>query len=119
MSTAPGPGIREPEQLRGLLRDGRVSTEELVQQLLINLSEDPARGGLARTPERVARSLAELTRGRQQTVADVVGHGVFEEDCSEMVIVKDIEFYSLCEHHLLPFFGKAHVAYIPMAASSA
>lgn len=90
-----------------------MSTEDLVRQLLVRLGEDPERGGLKRTPERVARSLAELTRGGQQTVAEVVGQGVFDEDCSEMVIVKDIEFYSLCEHHLLPFFGKVHVAYIP------
>jgi GTP cyclohydrolase I len=55
----------------------------------------------------------ELTQGQKQTVEDVVGHGVFEEDCSEMVLVKDIEFYSLCEHHMLPFFGRVHVAYIP------
>ena len=66
-----------------------------------------------RTPERVARSLTELTQGYSQTVAGVVGEGVFEEDCSEMVLVKDIEFYSLCEHHLLPFYGQMHVAYIP------
>jgi GTP cyclohydrolase I len=90
-----------------------VKTEELVRKLLENLGEDTSRGGLQRTPERVARALAELTQGRTQTVAEVVGQGVFEEDCSEMVIVKDIEFYSLCEHHLLPFFGRVHVAYIP------
>ena len=66
-----------------------------------------------RTPERVARAFDELTKGQSETVEQVVGHGVFEEDCSEMVIVKDIEFYSLCEHHLLPFYGRIHVAYIP------
>jgi GTP cyclohydrolase I len=66
-----------------------------------------------RTPERVAHALDELTQGQDQTVEQVVGDGVFEEDCSEMVIVKDIEFYSLCEHHLLPFYGRIHVAYIP------
>jgi GTP cyclohydrolase I len=84
-----------------------------VRELLQRVGEDPGRKGLARTPERVARSLAELTAGYSQTVEAVVGTGVFEEDCSEMVLVKDIEFYSLCEHHLLPFFGRIHVAYIP------
>jgi len=86
---------------------------ELVQQMLGELGEDATRQGLQRTPERVAKSLAELTAGSTQTVADVVGQGVFDEDCSEMVVVKDIEFYSLCEHHMLPFFGRVHVAYIP------
>ncbi len=85
-----------------------------MRDLLIRLGEDPAREGLARTPERVARSLAELTVGYSQTVAEVVGQGVFDsEGISEMVMVKDIEFYSLCEHHLLPFYGRVHVAYIP------
>jgi GTP cyclohydrolase I len=68
---------------------------------------------LQRTPERVEASLAELTSGTHASVADVVGEGVFTEDCSEMVLVKDIEFYSLCEHHLLPFYGRIHVGYIP------
>lgn len=90
-----------------------MSTQDLVRQLLEKIGEDPTREGLVRTPERVARSLAELTQGQHQTVEEVVGEGVFEEDVSEMVVVKDIEFYSLCEHHLLPFFGRVHVAYIP------
>jgi GTP cyclohydrolase I len=90
-----------------------VSVPELVQALLRGLGEDPGREGLRRTPERVTASLAELTAGYSQTVAEVVGSGVFHEDCSEMVMVKDVEFYSLCEHHLLPFFGRVHVAYIP------
>jgi GTP cyclohydrolase I len=90
-----------------------MTTPELVRQLLVNLGEDPDRQGLKRTPERVARAYDELTRGHRETVTEVIGHGIFEEDCSEMVIVKDIEFYSLCEHHLLPFYGKVHVAYIP------
>ncbi len=89
------------------------STEALIRQLLENLGEDPGREGLLRTPERVARSFAELTQGRTQSVQQAVGEGVFHEDCSEMVLVKDIEFYSLCEHHMLPFFGRVHVAYIP------
>ncbi|HJP02623.1 MAG TPA: GTP cyclohydrolase I FolE [Planctomycetota bacterium] len=85
----------------------------LVRSLLEQLGEDPDRPGLSRTPSRVAASFEELTAGMEQNVRDVVGEGVFEEDCSEMVIVKDVEFYSLCEHHLLPFYGKVHVAYIP------
>jgi GTP cyclohydrolase I len=97
----------------GPTRTQALSTEELVRRLLENLGEDPAREGLLRTPERVARSLAELTQGRAQSVDEAVGQGVFHEDCSEMVVVKDIEFYSLCEHHMLPFFGRVHVAYIP------
>jgi GTP cyclohydrolase IA len=87
--------------------------QRLVRGLLENLGEDPEREGLQRTPLRVAKSLAELTAGSQQSVTQVVGQGIFDEDASEMVLVKDIEFYSLCEHHMLPFFGKAHVAYIP------
>ena len=79
----------------------------MIRRLLIELGEDPSREGLARTPERVRRSLTELTAGHDKTVEDVVGQGVFEEDCSEMVLVKDIEFYSLCEHHMLPFYGQA------------
>ena len=87
--------------------------EELIRSLLADLGEDPEREGLVRTPDRVNRSLSDLTSGYDQTVESVVGQGVFHEDCSEMVLVKDIEFYSLCEHHMLPFFGKVHVAYIP------
>jgi GTP cyclohydrolase I len=90
-----------------------LNTRDLIRDLLVNLGENPEREGLLRTPERVESSFAEMTQGQRQTVEEVVGHGVFEEDCSEMVIVKDIEFYSLCEHHLLPFYGRVHVAYIP------
>ena len=90
-----------------------MSTQELVRRLLVNLGEDPQRNGLLRTPQRVEDALREMTQGQKQTVEEVVGEGVFEEDCSEMVLVKDIEFYSLCEHHLLPFYGRVHVAYIP------
>ena len=90
-----------------------MNTSDLITQLLVNVGEDPAREGLVRTPDRVQRSMAELTQGYGQTVEEVVGQGVFEEDCSEMVLVKDIEFYSLCEHHMLPFYGKVHVGYIP------
>ena len=86
---------------------------DLVEELLKSIGEDPNREGLLRTPERVAKSFEELTGGANQKLEDVVGKGVFNEDCSEMVIVKDIEFYSLCEHHMLPFYGRVHVAYIP------
>ncbi len=89
------------------------NTEDLIRNLLLNLGEDPDREGLLRTPGRVARAYEELTQGMRTSVAEVVGEGVFHEDCSEMVLVKDIEFYSLCEHHLLPFYGRVHVAYIP------
>jgi len=87
--------------------------EPLIHELLTTLGEDPEREGLVRTPDRVARSYKELTAGYDQTVEEVVGEGVFTEDCSEMVVVRDIEFYSMCEHHMLPFYGRMHVAYIP------
>jgi GTP cyclohydrolase IA len=87
--------------------------EALVRQQLELLGEDPARDGLARTPERVAKSLHWLTRGYAMNVESVVGDAVFEEEHESMVMVRDIELYSLCEHHMLPFFGKAHIAYIP------
>lgn len=90
-----------------------MNNNEIVKQLLLNIGEDPQREGLVRTPDRVDRSMKELTQGYAQTVREVVGEGVFNEDCSEMVLVKDIEFYSMCEHHMLPFYGKVHVAYIP------
>lgn len=86
---------------------------KIVEALLESIGEDPTREGLQRTPLRVAKSFEELTQGQEQDLEEVVGHGVFHEDCSEMVIVKDIEFYSLCEHHMLPFYGRVHVAYIP------
>jgi GTP cyclohydrolase I len=84
-----------------------------VLAILRALGEDPERPGLKRTPERVAHALRWLTRGYALSVAEVVGKAVFEEAHEHMVLVRDIEIYSLCEHHLLPFFGRAHVAYIP------
>jgi GTP cyclohydrolase I len=86
---------------------------ELVREQLALLGEDPDREGLLRTPERVANALQFLTRGYGETVEDVIGSAVFEERHDSMVLVRDIEVYSLCEHHMLPFFGKAHIAYIP------
>ena len=87
--------------------------EAIIRQMLVRIGEDPAREGLKRTPLRVAKAMDFLTSGYAMTVQDVVRNAVFEEQCEEMVIVKDIEFYSMCEHHILPFFGKAHVAYLP------
>jgi GTP cyclohydrolase IA len=84
-----------------------------VRGQLALLGEDPEREGLLKTPERVATSMQWLTRGYGLTAADVVGDAVFSEDHSNMVLVRDIEMYSMCEHHMLPFFGKVHLAYIP------
>jgi GTP cyclohydrolase I len=87
--------------------------EATVRSLLAAIDPEPQREGLLRTPERVARALSFLTRGYEQDPRAVVGTALFTEDYSEMILVKDIDFYSLCEHHILPFVGKAHVAYIP------
>ena len=90
-----------------------VPLSDLVRAQLAALGEDPAREGLLKTPERVENSLQFLTRGYDMSVSDEIGDAIFNEDHHNMVIVKDIEMYSLCEHHMLPFFGKVHVAYIP------
>lgn len=87
--------------------------EDLVRRLLIRLGDNPNRDGLKRTPQRVAKAMDFLTSGHKMTIKDAIQDAVFEDDCEEMIIVKDIEFYSLCEHHLLPFFGRAHVGYLP------
>jgi GTP cyclohydrolase I len=87
--------------------------EELIRRQLLLLGEDPERDGLAKTPQRVANSLTWLTRGYAESAEKVIGDALFEESHGSMVMVRDIELYSLCEHHLLPFFGKAHIAYIP------
>jgi GTP cyclohydrolase I len=87
--------------------------QDLVRQLLVELGEDPLREGLVRTPKRVEKALKFLTSGYDADVDSVLNGALFSVDYSEMVIVRDIDFYSLCEHHLLPFFGKCHVAYIP------
>ena len=87
--------------------------EPLIRALLKEIGENPDREGLLKTPERVARSYEYLAGGYQQDPRQILNKAVFEEDYDEMVIVKDLDFYSLCEHHLLPFFGRAHVAYVP------
>jgi GTP cyclohydrolase IA len=87
--------------------------QDLITRVLVELGEDPLREGLVRTPKRVEKALKFLTSGYQTDVDEILNGALFTVDYSEMVIVRDIDFYSLCEHHLLPFFGKCHVAYIP------
>lgn len=89
------------------------SMQELIRRLLVELGEDPSREGLVRTPKRVDKAFRFLTSGYEADVDAVLNGALFSVDYSEMVIVRDIDFYSLCEHHLLPFFGRCHVAYIP------
>lgn len=99
----------DPEELRQTTS----ALAELTRRQLAAIGEDPEREGLQETPVRVANALLDLTRGYHQDPAAVLRAATFEDDYRQMVIVKEIEFYSLCEHHLLPFFGKAHIAYIP------
>jgi GTP cyclohydrolase I len=87
--------------------------EELIRRELELVGEDPEREGLLKTPSRVAKAMAFLTQGYSSSAEEVVGKGIFKESHDNMIMVRDIELYSLCEHHMLPFFGKAHVAYIP------
>ena len=90
-----------------------LTTQELYREILVRIGEDPTRDGLADTPERMEKSMAYLTRGYSMDVNAVIHDALFDVDYDEMVVVKDVEFFSLCEHHLLPFFGKAHIAYLP------
>lgn len=87
--------------------------EEEIRQILLDLGEDPEREGLLKTPERVRKSLQFLTRGYKQDINAVINGAIFNENCDDMIIVRDIEFYSMCEHHMLPFFGKCHIGYVP------
>ena len=90
-----------------------ISTQELYREMLSRLGEDPNRDGLLRTPERIEKSLQFLTKGYEEDARKILRGALFNVDYDEMVIVKDVEVFSLCEHHMLPFFGKVHVAYIP------
>jgi len=123
MTTTRTPGPRRAEDigvthedcatLSDLRTDITDRYAELVRQQLALLGEDPDREGLLRTPMRVAEAMRWLTRGYETCVDDVVNEAVFEESHESMIVVRDIEIYSMCEHHMLPFFGRAHVAYIP------
>ena len=89
------------------------SLEPLVREMLAELGEDPQREGLLRTPKRVDAALRYLTHGYSQSVEEILNDAIFTEECEEMVVVRNIELYSMCEHHMLPFYGRAHVAYLP------
>jgi GTP cyclohydrolase I len=89
------------------------SLQQIYTEILTRLGEDPTRDGLRSTPKRMEKAMAFLTQGYQQSIGDVLHGALFDVDYDEMVMVRDIEFYSMCEHHLLPFFGKAHIAYVP------
>ena len=100
----------EPAKMSDL---SAASFEDLVAEIILRLGDNPDREGMRNTPKRVAKSLAFLTEGYHKRPEEVVGDALYEQSHQNMVLVKDIEVYSLCEHHLLPFFGKAHIAYIP------
>ncbi len=87
--------------------------KQITHQLIEEIGEDPSRDGLIRTPERVAKSWKFFSQGYKANIEEIVNQAIFEDDCSEMVIVRDIEFFSMCEHHMIPFFGRCHVGYLP------
>ena len=99
--------------------NGKTATEssqiiqDYVREVFRMIGEDPARQGLAKTPQRVEKAIRWMTRGYTENVDTIINGALFDSDCDEMVVVRDIDFFSLCEHHMLPFFGKAHVAYLP------
>jgi GTP cyclohydrolase I len=109
-TTLPSPIIADEEEFD---EAGPATLAPLISTLISSLGEDVGREGLLKTPERVERSLRYLTSGYRTSVDEVVNGALFEAPGSEMIVIRDIEFYSLCEHHMLPFFGRAHVAYIP------
>ena len=87
--------------------------ENLTEKLLENIGEDPKREGLLRTPQRVAKAWDFFSQGYRLNINDIINNAIFDENCSEMVVVRNIEFFSMCEHHMVPFFGRAHVGYLP------
>ncbi len=95
------------------MSDKRQVRPELIREMLLDLGEDPEREGLVKTPDRVSRAYEYLTKGYGEDPKTVIGDALFTEEYSEMIIVRDIDFFSLCEHHMMPFYGRAHVAYIP------
>ncbi len=103
----------KPVRKPGETPDRTAKLEVLVERMLGELGEDPKREGLVRTPHRVAKALQFLTEGYSQDIQKVLNNAVFKEKYREMVLVKDIDFFSMCEHHMLPFYGRAHIAYIP------
>ncbi len=113
MARGPKPAI-EARHIRAVeSAEDEFPFQEYVRRLLVHVGEDPEREGLLKTPGRVELAIERLTRGYRKSVDDVVNGAVFEEAHDSMILVRDVEVYSLCEHHMLPFFGKAHVAYIP------
>jgi GTP cyclohydrolase I len=112
-ATGAGAGNGESDGRTGSDRLAHAPVEALVRELLTRIGEDPSRPGLLRTPDRVAESLGVLTEGYRTDAAALLASAVYDHDADEMVVIRDIELYSLCEHHLLPFFGRAHVAYLP------
>src|SRR4051812_38476047 len=91
----------------------RRTMEDLFREILERIGEDPKREGLVKTPQRASEAFRFLTRGYDQDIATILNGAIFEEEMDDMIIVKDVEFYSLCEHHLLPFYGRCHVGYLP------
>ena len=92
---------------------GNDKIENLTKQLIEEIGEDPSREGLLKTPSRVSKAWSFFSRGYNQDLDEIINNAVFNEDATDMVVVRDVEFFSLCEHHLIPFFGRAHVAYLP------
>ncbi len=105
--------MKHMEEENGGMTPQEKIVAEHIRSVLTGIGEDPAREGLLKTPQRVARALQFLTEGYRMDIAAVMNQAIFTEKYEEMVIVKDIDFYSMCEHHLLPFFGKCHIAYLP------